>query len=703
MWTGAFDISNKIVYHDTITYSAASKVTPAELAIGKKVRDWGNSLSKRGLDFKSTDQMKPNEKFLPFMISPKNGYCYKAFRGTSKGNTGNVHITLKYIRALLRAVPEISLDDIFIIVPYLEQRKLYMKIKSTMPEWASLQILTANKAQGHESAIVFFDGTVAENLKGKVGFVADKHRLAVYTTRHQHTLAVVMDRNAIVQLKGKKAKEVVEQTESAEVTEGEVRHEIDALEAMVDWFSKEDRIIEEDASLFDESIISQVTADNYDSKVATVNPDNFAGSGAPAGWQSSTPSRGGESTWDAKPAETTTTDAWNVSSDNNTTDVAEGNEFEPNPGWPSTEAVPDTNKFDAEAQNETDTGLEASGFVGKFPGESKKKGDQRWAASTKKSGQTSHKKGKRPHQEEWQASGTKEQTTNRDQPAENATVDEWKPEPYSSQNTATTSEDWDISTTFNHGWDSTPFKDKSGKDDLSTNVVTPTKNPSSNSVQSPKKAWAGWNNEQELKKKQKEKSTIVQSEKSPDLRSVGQSNHPENMQPSTFTGNQFGSSNVFGQQTNTRQDQNYANIQHLGAPMPNHQQSGYSSQNYGGNNFIPQQPMQFGGQNFNQPPPMQFGGYPPSPNMYPPWMQTPGHVATSFPNSYYTPPVPNFIQQPFMQGGSYGPITGYNQQPGVQQQAGQVFNQHQGFPQQAGTFNNGAFQQGSMPNQGNQT
>ena len=130
-----------------------------------------------------------------------------------------------------------------------------MKIKTTVPGWANLQILTAKKAQGHEAAIVFFDGTIAENLKGSVGFGADKHRLAVSTTRHQHNLVVVMDRNAIFQPKGKKIKETIEQTDVAEALEGEVRHDIDALEAMVDWFAKADRIIVEDVSCLDDSIV----------------------------------------------------------------------------------------------------------------------------------------------------------------------------------------------------------------------------------------------------------------------------------------------------------------------------------------------------------------------------------------------------------------------------------------------------------------
>lgn len=177
------------------------------------------------------------------------------------------------------------MNDIFVIVPYLEQRKLYLKIKPSKSEWSALQIVTSNKAQCFESSIVFFDSTVAENLGGKIGFVADKHRLAAYTTRHKHTLVVVIDKNAILQPKGKKSKkEIVELTEGAEVMESDVRHDLEALEGMVDWVVKENRMIEEDVSSIDDHFIAQITSENYDTKAEAVNPHRLLKSGATHGF-----------------------------------------------------------------------------------------------------------------------------------------------------------------------------------------------------------------------------------------------------------------------------------------------------------------------------------------------------------------------------------------------------------------------------------
>ncbi|KAL2069374.1 hypothetical protein VTL71DRAFT_15712 [Oculimacula yallundae] len=122
------------------------------------------------------------------------------------------------------------------------------------PQWSGLVVVTANKVQGHENKICFFDGTVAANLEGRVGFCADRHRgrhrVAVYTTRLEQALIMLMEAAAVTQSNNKK--EAVEPS-------GEVAPE----DKLLAWFEDNGRVIQEDVFSLVTSIVPQITSSNY--------------------------------------------------------------------------------------------------------------------------------------------------------------------------------------------------------------------------------------------------------------------------------------------------------------------------------------------------------------------------------------------------------------------------------------------------------
>jgi hypothetical protein len=87
------------------------------------------------------------------------------------------------------------MSDIVIIVPYLAQRQLYFdaKLKDPQKRFENLTIFTPNTFQGFENNLAVVDLTVAENVTHDVGWVADRRRLAVSTTRHRAALMIIGD------------------------------------------------------------------------------------------------------------------------------------------------------------------------------------------------------------------------------------------------------------------------------------------------------------------------------------------------------------------------------------------------------------------------------------------------------------------------------------------------------------------------------
>jgi len=103
------------------------------------------------------------------------------------------HFVLSYI-ARLKKFTNTPNTKYAIIVPYLGQRAVYLRtILAAGEEFEGITVATANSFMGWENAFVF---VAAGNLGGKVGFVADRHRIAVLLTRQSQFLMVLAIENA---------------------------------------------------------------------------------------------------------------------------------------------------------------------------------------------------------------------------------------------------------------------------------------------------------------------------------------------------------------------------------------------------------------------------------------------------------------------------------------------------------------------------
>jgi superfamily I DNA and/or RNA helicase len=85
-----------------------------------------------------------------------------------------------------------KVSDFGVVTPYLEQLKLYIDVKQTIPFFKDLKVTTANKIQGFDELFVFVDLVLGSNMAGLGAFVTKK-RLAVMLTRQREGLVVVMD------------------------------------------------------------------------------------------------------------------------------------------------------------------------------------------------------------------------------------------------------------------------------------------------------------------------------------------------------------------------------------------------------------------------------------------------------------------------------------------------------------------------------
>ncbi|PVH73073.1 hypothetical protein DL98DRAFT_595376 [Cadophora sp. DSE1049] len=111
MAASQFDPANTVIYANRLTYHESSKLSHPCFELARKVRQWSQSLNSNGMAASEVAHMNPgpDDRALPFMISPTNSFCYKALRGPSKGNTQNAHLMLAYIDSIMTAIPEIDL------------------------------------------------------------------------------------------------------------------------------------------------------------------------------------------------------------------------------------------------------------------------------------------------------------------------------------------------------------------------------------------------------------------------------------------------------------------------------------------------------------------------------------------------------------------------------------------------------------------
>lgn len=191
-----FAAANACIYGNIKTAEGVS-IDDARFQISRDCERWARGLAQNGVTASADSKRvgsSPAGLVLPLGVNVENSYCYTHPTSTSKANSATAHFTLIYIASMKQAVPALRNTGITIVVPYAQQRKGYIKIcLARGSEFDGISIATANTYQGWENQIVFLDLTAAHNLGGAVGFVADKHRLAVMLTRQSQLLTVVGD------------------------------------------------------------------------------------------------------------------------------------------------------------------------------------------------------------------------------------------------------------------------------------------------------------------------------------------------------------------------------------------------------------------------------------------------------------------------------------------------------------------------------
>ena len=144
-----------------------------------------------------------------------------------------------------------------IVVPYLQQCKLYIRtIPAAQSELGGITIATANSFMGWEKAYVFVGLTASENLGCKVGFVADKHGLAVILTRQQQFLMLFADPQCVVVKKdGPDAPNATEEEQKKAQLDADKKYKLDNLRSLFEYFKGTKRIIHEDADKITQPIM----------------------------------------------------------------------------------------------------------------------------------------------------------------------------------------------------------------------------------------------------------------------------------------------------------------------------------------------------------------------------------------------------------------------------------------------------------------
>jgi superfamily I DNA and/or RNA helicase len=197
---GQFHLPNFVIYNN-ITTAPGITIDDDRFKLARDIEQFVNTLpSDSASPNGPTVTPSPEGLVLPLCISVKNSYCYKAVGGTSRGNTGTLHYTVDMISTLLKQFPDqLKMKDIIIMVPYIEQRRMYVKLSMTSGSpIQGIRVATGNSFHGWEECLIFYDMTAAANLGGRVGFVADRHRLAVTLTRQSQFLIVVGDEDCTV-------------------------------------------------------------------------------------------------------------------------------------------------------------------------------------------------------------------------------------------------------------------------------------------------------------------------------------------------------------------------------------------------------------------------------------------------------------------------------------------------------------------------
>jgi hypothetical protein len=277
MAPGCFAPANDIFYGGKIKSSPQIKLSDFPLA--SLFEEWCLSLNSRGLAFtdenaKSTVGASPPGEVFPMMVDAQGTFCFREIGGTSKGNTQMCSLVLNYGKSFVASSKgRVTLDMIVVVVPYLQQRQMYLETIIGNKEWRGLTIATANTYQGHERDFVLFDSTSAENLDGKVSFVDDVNRLAVATTRHKSGLVVFGDsriysNTVVTDIDQHDSQNFESDEEEADVDEVERKNKPDklSLQELFKWFQDGERFVEENLDTPPGYPCKQMTKEDLDKK-----------------------------------------------------------------------------------------------------------------------------------------------------------------------------------------------------------------------------------------------------------------------------------------------------------------------------------------------------------------------------------------------------------------------------------------------------
>jgi len=276
MAPGGFEPPNAVFYDGRIKTSPDLKLEDFPEAI--LFEEWAESLNSQGMAVpaeagKSTITASPIGLVWPFMVDAQDTFCFREVGGTSKGNTQMASLVPNYIRSFLAfGKGRIFLHQIAVIVPYLQQRELYLKTVAENEEFKGLIVATANTYQGHENTYVFFHSTAAANLDGKVGFIDDSNSLAVATTRHRCGLAVFGDSRTysttIITETNEGGDDTDDEDEDEEdgVDEAETKNSesTSKLQQLFAWFAESGRVVSESAGNPPGYICKQITKETHE-------------------------------------------------------------------------------------------------------------------------------------------------------------------------------------------------------------------------------------------------------------------------------------------------------------------------------------------------------------------------------------------------------------------------------------------------------
>jgi superfamily I DNA and/or RNA helicase len=173
---GQFDPANHCIYAN-VEMAEGVTIELEKFEMARKAEAWSITLCSSGIyaTGENLPTLPPSErnKITPALVAINNSCCCTIPGGTSKANTAIAHFVLAYIM-LIKIGTGATNGQIVIVVPYLQQRRLYIRtILAALSDFGGITVATANSFMGWEKSYVFVDLTASENLGGKAGFVAD--------------------------------------------------------------------------------------------------------------------------------------------------------------------------------------------------------------------------------------------------------------------------------------------------------------------------------------------------------------------------------------------------------------------------------------------------------------------------------------------------------------------------------------------------